>query len=147
MSARLLKKHRKQTHPCQFSQKHQFHLCSSVIQWDKSIQRNTDPLYPDTEHTDDLVQARVTTFTIKAHIKSISWLNEKGLLGFSLCFQFTTRCVIHNNSYRFANWILQSPGVATERNKKYLHLYLEAVFTTSNKMLLRVHDIQIFPTF
>lgn len=34
-----------------------------------------------------------------------------------------------------------------EIKKKYLHLYLKAVFTTSNKMLLRVHDTQLFPTF
>lgn len=61
-------------------------FCSSVIQWDKSIQWNMAPGYPDRAQSEDLLQVR-PQFTDRADINCTRELDEKGLLACPVCLQ------------------------------------------------------------
>lgn len=53
------------------------------------------PVFSDAAHTEDLLVARVTTFTSRADLKCTSVLNEKGLLGSNITFacHYTLCCL------------------------------------------------------
>lgn len=90
--------------PAIFVQEHQIHLCSLVIQWDQSIQRNTDSVTQTQLAMKTYYRLGKQHLQVKQILNVTCWLNEKGFLGFFLCLHNTTHSVIQNDSL-FVTWI------------------------------------------